>query len=153
MRKQTIIGSLAIVGVCLSVGSAKMSSGTTLEPRALSIESTDTILLDTIVAKIETEQEKYLKVNGTYWQGLSTQDIPSIGQSKLHRKPTDVSKDWSDMGLGVPLTSRFSFRTDVYDGPNGKGYTLTIQTPQDGVVYEKVISVGQEQRGHNWTRL
>lgn len=106
------------------------------------IKSAGSALLDNVLADLSVNQARYFQENGMYWQGLSS-EVPGA-------KPSDVSEDWSTMAQ-IPVGSRFSFRTDVYQSPKGKGYFVTIQTVEKGRLYEKVVNFGAETGfEHDW---
>jgi len=112
--------------------------------------------LDNIVNQMASKQEQYIKDHGTYWQGLSTHDfVPSKNEAlNPDRKPSDVDKSWKDMGFILGKNSRFLLKTDVYDGPDGNGYTITIRTIENGKLFEKVLNFGNETyRAHDWTYI
>lgn len=108
--------------------------------------------LQDIINDLSTKQDQYLLDHGGYWQGLKTkEESDTSGKSDLKNKPSYVDIDWEQMGVPVPANSRYSFQTDVYSGPKGKGYTVKISTIENGILYEKRINFGPEtHRQHDW---
>ncbi|MCA1557683.1 MAG: hypothetical protein LC731_03980 [Acidobacteria bacterium] len=103
--------------------------------------------LGLLVDTLKTKQEAYRKQHGHYWQGLRTHDkAPKDGEKKAgnkKRKPTDQSESWEDMGVSIS-DEEASFAVDVYDGAQGKGYTITAEFELDGKLYVRVLNFGPE---------
>ena len=110
------------------------------------------------VAKIAAVQDAYFATHGRYWQGIETPDIPpdeltAVKSPDLTKRPTDQAEKWDDVfrsALALPSTWPASLRVDVYDGPLGKGWTLTVVATKAGVRYWRTWSVGPEDRATNW---
>lgn len=112
---------------------------------------------DTHAAKIVARQEAYLAAKGRYWQGIITPAVPPDDGASVvpdyTRLPTDQAESWADVfsGLGaLPSTVPAQISVDVYDGPLGKGWTLTVVATKAGVRYWRTWSVGPEDRATNW---
>lgn len=109
----------------------------------------------------ETKQAAYLSTNGRYFQGLPTHAslpahtdtaTPMPVATQLASRPTDQSEDWLTFlpaWEGRPMPAMV--RSDVYNGPQGKGYVLTLAVTYNGVQYRRAVHVGPEpSRGHDW---
>lgn len=112
---------------------------------------------DTHAAKIVARQEAYLAAKGRYWQGVITPAVsPDNGAfvtPDYTRRPTDQAERWSTVFSGpdaLPSTVPAQISVDVYDGPLGKGWTLTVVATKAGVRYWRTWSVGPEDRATNW---
>ena len=107
------------------------------------------------------KQDAYLAANGRYFQGLWTHTA-EVGQTdaltgdtipdNLTSHPTDQSHTWQD-AVGnaldaLPLPARL--RLDVYDGPQGKGWSATLQVRYNGNTHERTKGVGPESRDNDW---
>lgn len=116
----------------------------------------------TIVAR----QENFRSNKGRYWQGLPThtvipawlsnQDGSALGD-RLNISPDDqgafstwanVFPEWLTDLLPAQL------RVDVYDGPQGQGWTLTATVTHNGNKWRRVVNVGPESnRAQGWTQV
>lgn len=101
-------------------------------------------------------QNQYFN-KGINWQGINTPDtIPNDGATvvpDLTKKPTDQTEAWEDMFTGLTtLDSPWNcqMQIDVYDGPLGKGWTLTARARKDSTLMSKVWSFGPEDRATDW---
>lgn len=103
--------------------------------------------LDALLSQLQVRQSAYLKKNGRYWQGLRTHDdLPKDGERKpaqLKRRPSDQPEDWEAFGFSLGAVEA-SFRVDTYDGPKGKGYTVTTEVEIEGKAYARVVNFGPE---------
>jgi hypothetical protein len=110
---------------------------------------------------ITSRQTTYLGTNGRYWQGLATHAavpahrLNAEGDAVSDRytsKPTDQAETWQAV-FPEWAAERFaaSLTSDVYDGPQGKGYTLTASVRHEGVTYRRAWNTGPEAwRAHGW---
>ena len=114
---------------------------------------------DAHAAKLVAKQEAYAANHGgRYWQGIITPGtIPDDGASvaaDYTRKPTDQANRWADVFSGadaLPASIPAQIRVDVYDGPLGKGWVLTVSGTKSGNLYTKAWNVGPETwRAHAW---
>lgn len=110
--------------------------------------------------KIVDRQEAYaLNHNGRYWQGIITPTVPPDDGATVAadwtKKPTDQATHWLDVFTGanaLPANLPAQIAVDVYDGPLGTGWTITLRGTKAGNLYEKAWSVGPETgRSHDWT--
>ncbi len=96
-----------------------------------------------------------------YWQGLESHttppthvdDVTIVEPDQLDTSPTDQPESWHEAGfVEIPVSEwPCSMRVDVYDGPQGVGFTLTLSFTFNGVVNVRVINEGPEtNREHDW---
>lgn len=106
-----------------------------------------------------TVQNRYHNVFGRYWQGIETPGIlpneaTPTRSPDLTRKPTDQAERWSDVFFApdtLPDPWPCVMRMDVYDGPRGKGWTLSLAASELNVRWERVWNFGPEtERERDW---
>ena len=116
------------------------------------------------LATVTARQETYRTANGRYWQGLATHAAPVAHTAnkddgrtgdRLNASPTDQAATWLAI---FPEWSADRFpavaRIDAYDGPLGKGWTLTIELRHNGDRWRRVENVGPETwRAMAWVKL
>ena len=92
--------------------------------------------------------------DGKYWQGLRTHtfeleytDSVDAGApaDNLADSPSDVAESWLDRypelaSVNIPAV----FIMDVYDGPSGKGFVLTVGAKWNGNKYARSQNYGPE---------
>lgn len=91
---------------------------------------------------------------GRYWQGLRTHTVtPADGTETVPDVGTRTPSDQPDpypIGLrnvALPM----ALQVDVYDGPQGVGYTATLTVTISGQDYQRVAQVGPETwRARAW---
>ena len=98
-----------------------------------------------------TWQENYRAANGIYFQALRSHRgvVPRSNQSTaptgLDDRPTDrphaLRDFWAGNGFG---NTPFQLAIDVYDGPAGMGFTVTIETIDGGATWRRVVQSGPE---------
>ena len=101
-----------------------------------------------------SKQNAYFVANGKYWQGLlSFSSIPNRTAStvadapadRLALHPTDQASSWTNF---VPTWSGELFaaaaQVDTYDGPIGKGWSLTVWVRYEGVTYQRKKCFGPD---------
>jgi hypothetical protein len=116
----------------------------------------------TIVAR----QENYRTNQGRYWQGLKTHLV-----APAHTSSTDGSKVGDLLDQSPDDQGEFStwlnvfpewlsdllpalIKVDVYDGPQGQGWTLTVEATHNGNLWRRVVNVGPESyRAKAWTQV
>ncbi len=110
-------------------------------------------------AKIVARQEAYAANHGgRYWQGIITPNAaPDDGLSvaaDYTKRPTDQAERWADIFTGanaLPASIPCQIRVDVYEGPLGKGWTVTLRATKTGVLYWRTWNVGPETwRATGW---
>ena len=109
-------------------------------------------------AKIIAKQEAYLASHGTYWQGILTPNSPPDDGATVAadwtKKPTDQARRWADVfkdADALPDNIPAQIRVDVYDGPLGKGWTITLAGTKNGNRYWRTWNVGPEtSRAQDW---
>ena len=75
----------------------------------------------------------------------------------LYSFPTDqigksAQAQWDAAKLPVSLDARV--RVDVYDGPQGKGFVVIVQSQLNGATWQRSINYGPETyRDQGWTEL
>jgi len=112
-------------------------------------------------ARIQARQSAYFTTKGKYFQGLPTHAsapvhtdsaFPTPAPDRLTTKPTDQAEDWLSQfsewnGMAMPSLVRM----DVYDGPQGKGYVVTVEAFRGTQRWRRSINVGPETyRGRAW---
>lgn len=114
---------------------------------------------DAIAAAIVSRQSAYFVAHGRYWQGLRTPVARPVEAADttpdLTLKPHDQAERWSDFLSGLAVTTiPCSLRIDVYDGPLGHGYTVSVEVVSGGDVWRRTYNVGPETwRVVTWHRL
>ena len=104
-------------------------------------------------------QEAYLAAHGRYFQALSPVASPPADPDRAapdySRRPTDVEEGLDDFGLPFPETLPCALRVDVYDGPAGRGWSMTITADEGGVLWERGYASGPEAavRSHGWREV
>jgi hypothetical protein len=100
---------------------------------------------DSIVVK----EDLYFKKNKKYFQGLpsdtTSRDI-SLSLKRFERslKPDDQKETWEDFGL-KDISVRGTYRVDVYNGPAGWGYIISVSIAVEKDKYELIENLGPEQ--------
>lgn len=103
-------------------------------------------------------QNQYFN-KGINFQGINTPaTIPNDGGTvvpDLTKKPTDQAESWEDMfnvadGTALDSPWNVQMQIDVYNGPLGKGWTLTARARKDTTLMSKVWSFGPEDRATDW---
>ena len=107
-----------------------------------------------LVAKQNTYASNH---GGKFWQGLITFSalpahtavvVADTSADRLTLHPTDQTESWHDF---VPAWDSETFaaaaRVDVYDGPSGKGWCLTVWVKYEGTVYSRKKCFGPDVSG------
>ena len=102
--------------------------------------------------KIVARQEAYAaNHNGRYWQGIITPTVPPDDGASVAadytKKPTDQLERWADVfkaADALPANIPCQISVDVYDGPLGKGWTVTLQGTKASKMYTRTWNVGPE---------
>jgi len=121
--------------------------------------------------QIESVETQYLKDYGHYWQGLSTHseaakpeytaadkvqpitEVKVYPADSLNIKPSDqlAERSWSELFPTLVDKLAADLRIDVYDGPDGMGYVISLRYCVDGLCYLRSVNVGPESwRSTDW---
>ena len=107
----------------------------------------------------KVRQEAYAANHGgRYWQGIATpSNLPDDGAlvaADYTKKPHDQAERWTDIFFGadvLPTNIPAQAQVDVYDGPQGKGWTVTLRGTKNGNLYWRTWNVGPETwREQDW---
>ena len=104
-------------------------------------------------AKFEAVQTDYFAAHGKYWQGIETPaTLPDEGTKEkdpdLTKKPQDQVEKWEDVFKGAELLpSKWpaTMRCDVYEGPLGLGWVLTLAVSEGGIRWQRSWNYGPEK--------
>lgn len=134
----------------------------TLNQMRNAIDNFVTTRWPTIVAR----QENFRTNRGRYWQGL-----PTHLTCPAHTNSTDGSKTGDRLEESPDDQGAFStwlnvfpewlsdllpacVRVDVYDGPQGEGWVLTIEATHNGTLWRRSQNVGPEgHRTQGWHQV
>lgn len=103
------------------------------------------------LAKLLAFEADYFNTHGRFFQALDSHTTPPddgklIAPDQLSAGPTDqVEKDdylWQQLALDPALP--YSSRVDVYQGPEGWGYVLTVSAVLDKQLWERAVNTGPE---------
>ena len=108
---------------------------------------------------VAAAEETYKGLFGRYWQGLPDGSGGGAKDTEITKAATEDTEavvketphDWTYVGLAPP--AEHDVRVDVYEAPDGHGYSVTIRALDDkGVVYERCEATGPEAkaRTHEW---
>jgi len=116
---------------------------------------------DTYAPRIISKQEAYLAAHGRYWQGILTPSAPPDDGASVAadwtRRPTDQLDRWADVFAAadaLPANIPAQIRVDVYSGPGGHGWTVTLIATKNGHTYYRTWNVGPETwRAQPWAEV
>ncbi|OGJ67028.1 hypothetical protein A3B61_04745 [Candidatus Peribacteria bacterium RIFCSPLOWO2_01_FULL_53_10] len=95
-------------------------------------------------------QDEWLERNGRFFQGKATMKSPpelgSGSKVEFDFGLTDQVENWKDIGY-LDQEAPVSVKSDVYEGPNGKGYTITVQFKLNEQNWTMKMHEGPEDRG------
>jgi len=107
-------------------------------------------------------QQQYFEAHGHFWQGLMTHTYvpnadplgyhPEIGDL-LDSSPTDQASTWRQAFPEVDVPLDFALKSDVYEGPLGHGFWVTLYVAYQGVVYRRIKGYGPEDHDAGWAVL
>ena len=96
-------------------------------------------------------QENYRAANGVYFQGLHSHrgSVPRSDRTDaptgLDDRPTDQNRPLRDFWSGnMPDRTAFALVINTYRGPQGDGWSVTIETVDGGVTMRRVLQYGPE---------
>jgi len=124
-------------------------------------------LTNSIDAEIESKwrtlltatQDNYLEANGIYaqtrWSHVNApEDGAEVLPDNLADKPSDQAEGWSDL---VDISSELMTargRVGTYNGPDGKGFVLTVQVRETDALMQRSINFGAlTQRDQAWSEV
>jgi hypothetical protein len=114
-------------------------------------------LLSTKFPQLQARQSVYFTNKGRYFQGISTNNTPvdpAEAAPILTRKPADQAESWTDVGITMPATIPVRLWIDVYDGPNGKGWTLGAEVIIGTNTFRTCVDgAGNEVRAYDWRQV
>jgi hypothetical protein len=94
-------------------------------------------------------QNQYFANKGRYFQGIKTPvNIPVDGAEEVpdgSLKPTDQAESWNDVSINWPASVPAQLICDVYDGPQGKGWTFSCRVRVNSRVYIRTLNFGPEE--------
>ena len=121
------------------------------------IRSAVEALKDTVGPVLVRRQNHYLVTYGRYWQGILTPSTPpdDLADATMDwtRRPSDQAESWAERFSGLdalPTTMKAQIRVDVYDGPLGKGWSVSLRFRKTGKIYERTWAFGPEARDDAW---
>ena len=124
-------------------------------------------LTNSIDAEIESKwrtlltatQSDYLAANGIYaqtrWSHVNApEDGAEVLPDNLADKPSDQVEGWSDL---VEISSELMTargRVGAYNGPDGKGFVLTVQVRETEALMQRSINFGPlTDRDQAWSEV
>lgn len=98
---------------------------------------------------------------GRYYQALDSHTTPPTDgklelPDKLQTGPTDQAEKANLLWAMAELPSKlaYSVRVDVYDGPDGRGYVVTLTADVGGRLWARAFNNGPERwRDQAWAEL
>jgi len=103
---------------------------------------------------LNSRQNTYKTAHGKFFQGFithsvvpnqtdsTTNDVPA-NQLTLH--PSDQTENWTDL---IPELSSENMagaiKIDVYKGPTGFGWVVSVYVKYNGTIYRRVKAIGNE---------
>ncbi len=164
MKRLIIAGTAALtLGlILLALGLIWLPTGAraqiSIEPRSLTEIDREQETWDRDVMTFEAD---YYRSRGRYYQMLwSHTDTPDTtlltartAPDNLVTRPTDQTETAVDLWTAtrLPLDTPYRFRVDVYEGPRGHGYVITLQTEVNRQIWQKSINYGPETyRNTDW---
>lgn len=155
--------SAVLTAVLLAV---PVMAQTTIEEQPAILAEVDA-WLDANIAEIDKRQQIYLDQNRTYWQGLSTHTTElaydefstkeqiAKEPDNFAAKPTDQQAGWSDIFPEFAVEKLpATIRIDVYDSPEGSGYTISLSLTYKDLLFVRTVQFGPETwREHYWTQI
>ena len=120
------------------------------------------VKLDSVIANIIAFQAGEASKSGKFYQVLWTHSqAPADGAlvlpDLLYSFPTDqigksAQAQWDAAKLPASFDARI--RVDVYDGPQGKGFVVVVQSQLNGATWQRSINYGPETyRDQGWMEL
>jgi hypothetical protein len=116
--------------------------------------------LTNTVPLLVARQNTYFAAHTNYFQGLITfSSIPAHTTTatadsladRLTFHPTDQAETWSSLfpEFDIELFAAAA-KIDVYDGPSGKGWVLSVFVKHNGIIYQRQKWWGPENNDFDW---
>lgn len=112
-------------------------------------------LVEDVIVRTYTVQP-----HGVYWQGLKTHAIEpnhvtaqynDTLPSELNNSPHDQAVTWTDFIPELNVTLPAVFISDVYHGPLGQGFVISVYARFNGTLYSRSQNSGPETwRNKDW---
>src|SRR3990167_842565 len=106
---------------------------------------------DTHGPKIVRRQASYFAQHGRFAALAAPPDDGARVAADWTRRPTDQQESWGDVFVSdvdgddrMPATIPARVSVDVYDGPRGKGWSLTADVQKGGRTFARTWHVGPE---------
>ena len=153
--RQTLIAALFVLALAALVFTPAHAQ-TVLPPAT---KTTIEAAINNRLAQIQTFQTAYQGSNGRYMQVIwSHIDTPSniTLATNLTAKPyyQHENTDYFFQSVGLSTTLPMRLKVDQYDGPNGKGYVLTVEVKAGMTLYQRAWNFGAENyREINWATV
>ena len=91
-------------------------------------------------------QPGYFASHGKNWQGVEIR----LAAPDLRRRPTDQMEDWHVLGFTVPPPMAGNVRVDVYESPDGWGYSTSVVIEEGDGRWVNTVTTGPEDRETDW---
>lgn len=137
-------------------------SPTDAQTTAPDFKDIDTVI-DAYLPKVQGYELNYLDTKGRgYMQALWSHSAPPadgalVAPDLLDSQPTDQAETFDDLWNAVVVADGkipMRLRIDVYDGPSGRGYVVTVECVVAARTYTRAVNVGNEKwRDVNWTEV
>lgn len=94
-----------------------------------------------------------------YFQGLQTHSVlpdggNDVAADRLNIHPTDQAEPWTTFGTPLPGPFPAALTLDVYEGPLGKGFTVTADFTHSGIHWQRTRNRGPESwRETDWREI
>jgi len=108
--------------------------------------------------RIRSAQAAHKDEHGRYWQGLPTHAEPprdgsDVDPDRWNDKAPGHSLSWRDIG-GVSNRMMSQMWIDIYNGPQGKGYVVTLRFRHGLDEWTRSINTGPETfKEQPWTKV
>jgi hypothetical protein len=123
------------------------------------LDAIDAVLPDIWVQVLVIQMDYNQQSDGHYIQGLWSHTTPptdgeNVWPDNALAAPSDFPANWLDTDILPYSPSPYRYSMDVYDGPNGTGFTFCLQTSISGITWEKCYNYGGELwKAHDWEQV
>ena len=113
----------------------------------------DNKLANVVWPLIVAKQEVYFDANDVYWQGLRTHsiepahvtaDYADTVPTELDGSPNDQPVSWTTFIPEINTSLPAAFVSDVYHGPEGQGFVISVYARYNGTLYSRSQNSGPE---------